>query len=97
MPEMWTELLKTLGIAAPLVALLFYLLRQATEERRMITEKFLAYIDQMAVRSVALITDTNVKAREDHHAIIDELKDARLKSGEEHRALMEALKELRRP
>ena len=35
------DLLKPLGVAIPLVAILFYLLRQATEERKSITSDFL--------------------------------------------------------
>ena len=82
-PEQLGELMRTLGVASPLVGLLIYLLRQATEERREITNRFLGALETTvagatratqentaATRELAAATEASRKASVDEHGRI---------------------------
>lgn len=77
-PEQWGELARTLGIASPLVGLLIYLLRQATEERREITDRFLVALETTVAGSskamqenTAATRELSVTLRDEHARIVD--------------------------
>jgi hypothetical protein len=93
-PDQWAELFKTVGVAAPLVGLLIYLLRQATEERREITNRFLAALENIGgnatraihensveMRGLAVMIEANRKSSVDEHArIVDSIGKLDLRS-----------------
>ena len=82
------ELIKTLGVAAPVVGLLFYLLRQATAERQNITTEFLKTLRETVASSssattqltssvtelAALTRDRQTSATQEHSKMIEELR-----------------------
>lgn len=84
------EVFKTLGVALPLVAVLFYLLRQANEERQAITTNFLKTLSD----TVAFNADGQAR----HIAAITELtatlKEGQLRTSQEHVSMIEAITKL---
>lgn len=78
MQPMTDGLWSTLGVAAPLVGILIYLLRQATIERQEITTKFLEALtttvsaNTQATREIGIALDIMRKASQsEHERIID--------------------------
>lgn len=82
MPETaWAEVAKYLGVAVPLVMILFYLLRQANEERRDMTDKFLAHvqetvkmISEVSTKTTGAITEMRQQSSQEHREMIQELR-----------------------
>ena len=83
----WVELLKPLGIAAPLVLLLYWLLRENVNERKQITSQFLSSLQEMsktasdgavatagAIQSMAAtLNDTTERHSREHDRILSAL------------------------
>ena len=87
----WVEIAKQLGVAVPLVIILFYLLRQANDERQRITASFLATLestiranaDAMSLVTTSLgeiaasIREVAGRASAEHAQILEHVRRAR--------------------
>lgn len=90
--EQWGDLARTLGIASPLVGLLIYLLRQATEERQNITDRFLSALESTVAGATKAIQDNTAATRELSVSI-----EANRKSNiDEHTRIVDAIGKLNR-
>ena len=85
-------LLSNLGVAAPLVALLWLLLRQATEERRQITDRFLGALET-TVSGATKATHENTAAT---HDLASAIEANRHTSADEHARIVDALGKMNR-
>lgn len=86
----WGDTIKTLGIAAPLVSLLIYLLKQATEERKEITGRFLVALQTTVEQS----NEARIRAADELGQLVVAMKEHHKSSGEEHTRVVEAIHEL---
>ncbi|HET7713854.1 MAG TPA: hypothetical protein VFK94_06465 [Patescibacteria group bacterium] len=78
---------KTLGVAAPLVALLWFLLKQATEERKEITDKFLTALQTTVRQSTESQTATMTQITKLNSTV----EEYRRISAEEHARIVDAI------
>lgn len=93
-PEQYAEIAKQLGVAAPLVLVLMYLLRfmaqllhQATEERKAITAQFVDAMKTTAATS-ALAQEKAAQSLQDLAA---SLREQGVRSTDEHNRIVDAL------
>lgn len=86
-PEQWGELMRTLGVASPLVGLLIYLLRQATEERREITNRFLGALETTVAGATRATQENTVATRE----LSATIEANRKSSVDEHSRIVDAI------
>lgn len=86
----WMELLKTLGVASPLVVILLYLLKEATKERQAITTAFLDALKTTVEQSNEQRLRTSNELAELTHALRDDGKRA----AEEHGRIVDAIDKL---
>lgn len=91
-PEQWADLAQTLGVASPLVALLIYLLRQATEERREITNRFLGALETTVAGATKAIQENTAATRE----LSVTIEANRKSSVDEHARIVDAIGKLGR-
>lgn len=91
-PEQWGELARTLGVASPLVGLLIYLLRQATEERQQITDRFLSALESTVAGASKAIQD-NTSATKELSATIEANRKSNI---DEHSRIVDAIGKLNR-
>lgn len=89
-PEQLGELTRTLGVAAPLVGLLWLLLRQATEERRDITGRFLTALENTVAGATKATQDNTVATRE----LSSVIEANRQSSLDEHNRIVDAIGKL---
>jgi len=90
----WLELLRPLGVAIPLVAILFYLLRQATDERRGITSDFLLTLRETiksGAEQGAQVTSQLRSVASEVSALNAETQERREAASNEHREMMNVL------
>lgn len=90
--EQWAEVIKTLGVSGPLVGILIYLLKQATEERRAITKDFLATL----TTTVSSNAQAQTRAAESLQDLAGALRDTAKSSADEHNRIVDAIGKLGR-
>lgn len=83
----WLEVLKPLGVAVPLVAVLFYLLRQATEERRAITGDFLRTLRETVAANADSISKVTAALAE----LTSATRERKEESSDEHNKMIDLL------
>lgn len=89
----WLELFKTLGVAGPLVLLLFYLLRENIAERKAMTQEFLKTL-QETVKSAGEVA---VKSAESMDTVSDTLRQTTERHSREHERIIDAIITAGRP
>lgn len=88
--EQWTEIVKTLGVSGPLVAILLYLLRQMNEERKSVTTQFLDALRTTVEQS----NEARVRAANELSQLVTALRDHQERSGDEHNRIVDAIGKL---
>lgn len=83
----WLDLFKTLGVAFPLVALLFWLLRENVNERKQVTSEFLSTLRE----TVKAGSDVTLKAASSMDSLSSVLREGQQRSSIEHQGILEAL------
>lgn len=83
------ETIKLLGVAAPLVSILVYLLKQSNEERREITDKFLSTLDS----TVKTNAEASAKIAASLAELNQTLRDGNQAAQTEHGRIMDFLRE----
>lgn len=92
--EGWGEILRPLGVAIPLVAILLYLLKQATDERRLITADFLLTLRETiksGAENNALVAARMQAMASEISALNIETQERRAAATAEHKEMMQAL------
>ena len=79
-----------LGIAAPLVVILLYLLKQSTDERREITTKFLAALQTTVEQS----NEQRLRASNELAQLTDVIREDKKLSADEHARIVESIDKL---
>lgn len=87
MPQELAEVFKVVGVAAPLIGILFWLLKQATDERQKITGQFLKTLEETVKTSTEMASRSNATMQE----IGSALRQAMEVNSSEHRQIMEML------
>ena len=90
--DQWGDLARTLGIASPLVGLLWLLLRQATEERKTITDRFVAALETTVANSTQAQRENAIAIS----AVNREVEENRAASAKEHERIIDAIGKLGR-
>jgi len=88
--DQWPELARTLGIAAPLVLVLTYMLREATAERREITARFLTALQTTVEQS----NEVRIRAATEMHELVVGLAQDRERGAAEHERMVQILEQL---
>lgn len=88
--EAWLELMKPLGVAIPLVAILFYLLRQATEERQSITKAFLTTLQETVKSS----SESSLRLSVTFSDMTDAIRLSEQRHSAEHTQIVETLRQI---
>lgn len=83
----WAQFAQTLGVAAPLVAILLYLLRQSTEERQRITDRFLSSMDKRDAESI----DARLRSAQALNELTGSIREHDRRCVEEHLSMIRAL------
>lgn len=86
-PDQFGDLTRTLGVAAPLVVLLIYLLRQANEERQKITDRFLVALESTVARAI----ETQQQSTSALKDITNEVAADRRAQTDEHNRIVDAI------
>jgi len=84
--NIWVQL----GIATPFVALLWYLLKQATDERKEITVKFLAALTSTVEQS----NDARIRSANELSILTQTIHDHQENSADEHQRIVDAIGKL---
>ena len=83
-PQLW-GLAQTFGVAAPIVALLVYMVREATAERARITDRFLSSLEGVVRDS----TDARLRSAQALNDLTGAIREHDRRSSEEHARLMD--------
>lgn len=83
----WIETAKTLGVAAPLVLILVWILDRTTKERERITTQFLTTLQTTITTNTATQTQTVEAIKENTSA----LKEFSNRASDEHNRLIDAI------
>lgn len=86
-PEQWGELTRTLGVAAPLVLMLLYLLKQSNEERQKLTDRFLAALETTVTRAIDTQNSATSAIKDMSNAVVNDRRSAQ----EEHNRIVDAI------
>ena len=89
-PEQWTEVVKTLGVSGPLVAILLYLLRQMNDERKAVTAQFLDALRTTVEQS----NEARLRSATELGQLTVTLRDHQERSGDEHARIVDAIGKL---
>lgn len=87
---MWppsSEFWASLGVAGPLVAILLYLLRQATDERRQITDAFLNAL----MSTVQVSNEARVRSASELSNLSQSIREQTSRASEEHSRVIDAI------